>query len=226
VNSLKKGTGGGSVVDLSRLPKGLVLGIGPDGSTVTLNIGKKQHVVLGLTFAVYDRGTTLIDKDITGGLRNGKAIVEVSKVSDTTSIARIVQLDRGATIGEGDVIANAAYDPNLVLRFYVYGDYDLDQTGITSLADKKRIENMITQWGGKLAANIDYDVDFLVLGVPPKTPENLSPEDRNDPVKVEENARQEQVWKEYQRLLGEATKYKITVLSQNKFLALTGFYQR
>ena len=75
---------------------------------------------------------------------------------------------------EGDLIANAVYDPNMHFRFMVSGDFDIDGTGQTSTTDRKRIEGMVTQWGGELetpvegkAVSLNYDVDFLVLGQEP-----------------------------------------------------------
>ncbi len=226
IDQLTQRSGVRSVVDISRLPDGKIIDVSQDGQTVTINLGGKQHIVLGLTFDVYPAGTSLIQKDASGNLVPGKAIIEVDSVGEYTATARVISLDQGASVSTGDVIANVVYDPTATLRFYVYGPFDLDNTGSPSNADKKRVEGMITQWGGKLVQHLDYDTDFLVLGAPPVAPEPLRPEDANDPVKVEEHTRQEQVWKEYQRLLGEAQRYKITVLNQNRFLALVGYVHR
>ena len=40
---------------------------------------------------------------------------------------------------EGDKIANVVYDPNMVYKFFIYGDFDLDRTGQPAPADKRRL---------------------------------------------------------------------------------------
>lgn len=222
---MPRGKGNLSGPDPATLPDGRVAGVTADGKTVYLDIGRKHHVTLGLSFVVFDRASRLVRDPETGELTGGKGIIEVVGVAETSSTARVVKLDRGATIVEGDLVANVVYDPNLTYKFVVFGDFDIDRTGRPSAEDRQRIENMIRQWGGRVVEQMNYDVDFLVIGAEPAMPQPL-PRDVRDPLLIEQHARQQRLWEQYQRLLAEAQRYQIPVLNQNRFLQLVGYFQR
>jgi hypothetical protein len=191
-------------------------------NVVFINRGRNDHVLLGLTFEVYSRKTGVVSDD-TGELR-GKGTVEVISVSENSSVCRVVRVTRGQAIVEGDLIANVVYDPNITFKFHVHGDFDIDNVGQVSEVDRRRIETMIEEWGGKLTRQLTYDVDFLVLGRDPALPER--PEDQLDPVAMQRYAADQKRFETYQELIGEAKALKIPVLNQNRFLVLIGYYQR
>ncbi len=210
-------------VDTSLQPKGQVASILPEENLVYIDRGRNQHVVPGLTFEVFDHSTG-ISKDERGEMR-GKATIEVVSVADDASTCRVVRLAPHQSIIEGDVLANAVYDPNYKFKFVVFGDFDIDNTGIATQADKQRIKTTITQWGGILVNDLSYDTDFLVLGQEPKFPDPL-PASTIDPDAIRKHTAALDKYNEYQKLIAQAKTLSIPVLNQNRFLALVGYYKR
>lgn len=209
--------------DLTRQSDGQVTSILAENSLVYVDRGRTDQVVLGMTFEVFDKHAGVSVNDF-GDLR-GKATVEVIRMSERSSLTRVVRLDRGQTVDEDDLIANVIYDPNVSYRFYIFGEFDIDSTGQISATDRRRVETMVTQWGGQLVNALSYNTDFLVLGQEPDPPERL-PAGIFDPVLIERNAAQRRKYEAYQSLIAEAKALSIPILNQNRFLALVGYYQR
>lgn len=204
---------------------GRVVSVLEDQDKVYIDRGSRQHIVLGMTFEVFDASELVRPGDIDEQEPRGKATIEVIDVGSDSSIARIVREERNAILSEGDQIINVVYDPSATYRFYVYGDFDIDSVGQTTIADKQRIQNMVTRWGGKISDELDYNVDFLVLGEQPPLPEQLPP-GTIDPEKIKINVEQQRNYERYQSLVGEARSLQIPILNQNRFLSLVGYYQR
>jgi hypothetical protein len=204
---------------------GSILSIIAQDNLVTIDLGKKNHVLLGLTFEVFDKRTG-VTRDQFNDVR-GKATIEVIKVKDTSCECRIVRSDRGKPIQEGDIIANVVYDKYRTYKFYVYGNFDIDNDGRPSPTDARRIKSMITQWGGVVADEFGFDVDFLVLGVKPSLPP-LPPggADSLTPEQIEERASKEREGLKFEQLIGDARLLRVPVLNQNRFLTLIGYYER
>jgi hypothetical protein len=214
------------VADPSILPKGKIIRVSSDDNLVYIDRGRANHVVLGLTFEVYDRNG-VIGKDQFNELNRGKATIEVVHVDENTSSARIVRQSRGLAVVDGDTIANLFYDPNLVLNVFVYGKFDLDNSGQPNLADKKRIEGMVGEWGAKVVKGDlpGYETDLVVLGQEPKLPDPPQ-QGETDRMKIEQFEQGKAEYLQYQQVKGEATKLKLPMIAQNKLLILTGYYQR
>lgn len=210
-------------VDPSLMPDGQILSVVPEENLVFINRGRLDHIVLGMTFEVFS-ANTLPSRDEFGDMR-GKATVEVVGMDEHSARARVVRVSRGGTFTEGDIIANVVYDPNATLRFFVFGDYDIDRTGNPTAADRRRIETMVNEWGGKIAEQLTYETDFLVLGVEPKAPDPLPREEFNAEVIAAHEAAVRK-YTAYQNLVAEAKALRIPILNQNRFLALVGYYQR
>ena len=209
--------------DPTRETDGTITALVPDDNMAYIDRGRGDRVLLGMTFEVFDPKTGAAVDEF-GDLR-GKATIEVVSLSESSALARIVRHERGETINEGDLVANLVYDPNLTYEFYVFGDFDIDRTHQATVADRRRVETMIRQWGGRVAKELSYNTDFLVLGEEPELPDPLSP-DVIDPVLIERHSRLEQRFLQYQELIGEAKNLSIPILNQNRFLALVGYYQR
>jgi len=215
----------GSEVNPALQVDGVILSTIPSDNLVTIDLGENHHVLLGLTFEVFDKKTG-VAKDQFGDVR-GKASIEVVRVKGSSSECRVVRSERGKTILEGDVIANAVYDKHRTFKFYVYGNFDIDNDGRSSPTDTRRIKSMITQWGGIVADEFAYDVDFLLLGVRPQVPK--LPEGGQDirtPDEIEAAAAIERDRLKYEQLVGDAGLLRIPVLNQNRFLWLIGYYER
>jgi hypothetical protein len=219
-------------VDPALLPDGYIASILSDQQLVYIDLGRVNHIVRGMTFEVYDHKVGIV-RDAFGDLR-GKATVEVVTVGESASKCRIVRTGSGREILEGDVVANAVYDPNMVFKFFVYGEFDIDNTGQATRSDRQRIEGMVRRWGAQLVpslqpggspAEITYDVDFLVLGKEPPLPEEPS-EDVVDPVVLSSFDTAKKQYETYYELSKEAKSLSIPILNLNRFLTMTGHYQR
>lgn len=237
----------GDPVDPSLLADGKIISILQEESLVYIDLGRLAHVIPGMTFEVFDKAAGRAVKDAQGEMR-GKATIEVINVSNESSVCRVVRRTRatnfysaemaGVTRGsisgagvryapliEGDVIVNAIFDPNYKFKFLVFGEYDIDNTGISTTADRRRIETTIREWGGVLAEEISYDLDFLVLGTEPKLPDPL-PSDETDEAKIKAYTQAKKKYEQYQNLIATAKQLAIPILNQNRFLALIGYYRR
>ncbi len=222
-NKLKERLSSQLTIGQNTDPDARIVSVFDDGKRVYIDRGLRDRVMLGLTFEVFPSGE-LISLDEFDELR-GIATIQVVDISETSSIANIVRKQRGATIKAGDVAANLAYNPNAEPKFYVYGDFDIDNRGEATLADRQRIENMITRYGGAVVEQLGPDVDFLVLGQEPALPEQ-PPENTTDRTILQAFVQATQDYETYQNLKAEAVALGIPVLNQNRFLPLVGYYQR
>ncbi len=194
-------------------------------SEVYISLGRSDRLQMGMTFEVFD-DNDLVKLNEYQQVR-GKATLEVVSVNDAASVARIVRLERGASVNDNDQIVNLAYDPQSIQKFYVYGKFNIDANGGKEVDDRDRIVSMISQWGGKVTDDLTYDVDYLVLGAEPPLP-TPPPDGEVDPVKIRQYVAAQQEFETYQELIGEARSksLNIPVLNQNRFLALVGYYDR
>ncbi len=210
-------------VDPQRQPDGRIVSILSEDNLVTINLGARDRLPVGITFEVFDHVTGVIvdeDEEV-----RGKATIEVVNVHETSSVARVVQVERGAVIHEKDLLVNVVYDRNRVHKFTVFGDFDLDGSGSATQSDSRRVNAMIRNWGGKIVEELSYDTDFLVLGLEPTMPDPLDPT-IIDPVVIAEHAAAVEKFNRYQELRGQADRMQVPVLNQNRFLYLVGYYTR
>lgn len=205
--------------DEGALVDGSIIGLNEADGTVTLNVGRQQKMVLGMTFAVYGSAAAL-KPDADGNTPAGKAMLEVISVGDLTSVARVTRELRGNPVVRGDVIANAAYDPNKIYRFVVMGNFDADRDGVSTVAERNEIEQMIRAWGGAVSTELAGDTDFVVLGSEPP----LGPRPSNDaPFEVvQEFTRRFQEVERYKSVFEQARATNIPVYSENRFYTLIG----
>jgi hypothetical protein len=243
---------GGRTVDTPQVPQpirdvdGQIIAIPPSKNIVYVNLGRQDHLVLGMTFEVFDvnRG---VEIDVGEGeertLRRGKATIEVVKLQDRSSLCRIVRSSFGQPVQVGDVIANLVYDKQRSFKFYIFGDFNLDNIGEASLSDREMVINLIERWGGQVVKPeerqrrlaslpggateenlLPFDTDFLIVGQEPTVPD--TPAEGAEPAEIARAARAQQQLDLYNRLRREANELGIPILNQNRFLALIGYYQR
>ncbi len=205
--------------DEASLVDGTVLATNALDNTVSISLGRRDHVVLGMTFEVYDAGT-VIRPDDDGEYPAGKAAIEIIRVDEATSRARIIRQRRGNPIIEGDYLVNALYDPDKTYVFTVFGNFDTNDDGVPTPQETDEIRGFIEEWGGVIKDEITGDTDFLVLGEPPILP----PEPRvDDPVEViDRYLRLSREAQRYDALLEQAQSMNLPVLNQNRFFTLTG----
>jgi len=125
---------------------------------------------------------------------------------------------------EGDWVENLVYDRNTKYNFLVYGNFDLDQNGVSTPADADVIKRLVTQWGGKLTDKVNADTDFVVLGKEPVVP-NFTREELNDPINAARLAEATQLAEQYETVKRQAIELHIPILNQNRFLYFVGYYE-
>lgn len=187
---------------------------------VVLSIGRSQKAILGMTFAVYSSPTDIRENEETGEYPEGKAVIEIVRVEDGFSRARVVRSSAGNPIIRGDVIANAAYDPKKTYKFMVEGLFDTNGDGRESRYERDELAALIERWGGTVVNTIEGDLDFMVLGAKPVLPPAPAP---GAPIAVinEYNrlGREIQRYEELQ-LAAEAT--SVPLLNANRLQTLIG----
>ncbi|MEO1129484.1 MAG: hypothetical protein AAFX05_07220, partial [Planctomycetota bacterium] len=123
-----------------------VLGINAAEGAVAIDRGRSDHVVLGMTFEVYNRDAS-IRPNAAGEFPPGKASVEIIRIDDGTSMARIIRSSRGNPIIEGDKLVNALYDPEKVYTFVVFGNFDTNRDGTATRQEAQEIAGFVEEWG-------------------------------------------------------------------------------
>ncbi|MBX3358424.1 MAG: hypothetical protein KF745_08345 [Phycisphaeraceae bacterium] len=185
-----------------------------------INRGRKDNVVLGMTFEVYSDANQIRPDPQTGDYPAGKATLEVIKIDDTTSTLRMIRERRGNPVVKGDVIANAIYDPNKVYKFHIYGLFDANRDGLATQQEQADIEALIKEWGGEIATDLTGDVDFLVLGQKPTLPP--APPSTAPPAVVQNYVNLRNYVQQYDRLWEQANATSIPILNENRLRTLTG----
>ncbi len=189
---------------------------------VFIDRGKKQHIVLGMTFEVYDSATSIQVDPVTGRMSRGKASLQVTNVAASTSTCKIVRAVPGRPVIRDDVIANAVYDPNYVFKFLIHGLFDVDGDGKPSAAEAEHLRRRVIKWGGAVVTGDELpgDLDFLVLGAQPPIPGPLANQatDRQTEIWVDKR----NAYEKYNELMKQAMDAQIPVLNSNRFFILIG----
>ena len=202
------------------LVDGKINQVNPINNEVMISIGRDKKAILGMTFAIYDDATDIRPDPQTGEYPAGKAVVEITRVEDTFSRARIISASEGNPIVRGDVIANAIYDPTKTYKFVVDGLFDTDGDGIASRFERETLEALIERWGGILVDEISGDVDFVVLGEKPVLPPQPGPA---APVAtIQEYVRLQQEIQRYDDLMIKAEATSMPLLNANRLQTLIG----
>ena len=208
--------------DPSLLVDGHIIDQAGSSDAVFIDRGKKHHIVLGMTFEVYDRETAIQVDPLSGRMSRGKASLQVTNVAATTSTCKIIRAVPGRPVVRDDVIANAVYDPKYVFKFLIHGRFDVDGDGRPSAAEAQHLRSRVIRWGGAIVTGDDLpgDLDFLVLGAQPPIP---------GPLATQATDRQTEIWidkrnayEKYQELMKQAMDAQIPVLNANRFFILIG----
>lgn len=197
-----------------------IIGLGAGDNTAVLNRGRKDKVVLGMTFGAYSEATDIRPNPETGDYPEAKATLEVIRIDENTATARILRERKGNPVVRGDVVANAVYDPNKTYKFLVYGNFDADGDGRATFEEQAEVRARIEAWGGKVLTELTGDTDFLVLGerpvLPPEPAGNAPIEVINQFISLRRQALR------YDELFTQAQSTSIPVLNQNRLYTLTG----
>lgn len=207
--------------DPETLVDGNIIDIAGANDQVYINRGRKDQIVLGMTFEVYDDAAQ-IRPTASGDFPRGKASLQVIKVGDNTSTAKITRSTIGRPVVRNDVIANAIYDPTYKFKFLVHGQYDIDGDGYPSEEEAAYLRSQIENWGGIVVRSdtLPGDLDFLVLGVEPMDPVR-PPQDASMLVQ-QDYIRRKTIYHDYQELYNQARNAQIPILNANRLHILTG----
>lgn len=212
-------------------PDGEVASVFGQGNDLFITLGKRDGLVMGMTFEVFDPQPVI--RLNTAGEARGKATIEVYGLKDDAATCRVVRRDRGINLNPGDPIVNLAYDPNLTIRMYAFGSFDIEGDGGTN--DIGRIEAIIKDSAAELvevakddagAPILTPEINYIILGEKPELPDKPSGDDDFDPVKIAEYQAKLAANEAYFRILDEAKILRIPVLNQDRFLQLVGYYER
>jgi hypothetical protein len=197
-----------------------IVGVSPDGKQVVIDVGSRQKLPLGITFAVYSEPKQIRVDDRTGEYKRGKATIEVINVGTDTATCRVNSETKGSPVVKGDVAANAVYDPAKTYKFVVFGNFDTNGDGVATPLERSDVVAMIEGWGGKTTSDLAGDVDFLVLGEKPILPPKPSD---GSPFEVVQQylAMQQEVGK-YDEFYKSAQSTSVPILNQNRFMTLIG----
>jgi hypothetical protein len=203
---------------LAYKPDGQIIVIDDKAQVVHLNIGIDDHVYQGLTFTVYDRGTSVPEDG------KGKAEIEVFDVAKTYSAARITQSELRKPILQGDIVANLIWDSKRTNMFVIAGDFDLDNDKMIDYNGDEKIKTLIEKWGGKVADTISIDTNFLVLGNQPQVLQKptLDEVDINPRAMEIYNASLQRLSR-YNGLRDQAQSLWIPVFTYERFLYFIGY---
>lgn len=162
----------------------------------------------------------------------GKGSIEVVSVGPgNTSQCRIIRVDAGQTLAEGDIIGNLVYDGRRKMNFFVYGDFDMDGDGRPVAQDQAVIKRLAEQWGGRVIAitnpakpadSLTLDADFVIMGKEPVLP-NYTEEELADPQNKERYDKAVAAREQYESVRRKAIENGTPLMNQNRFLYYVGY---
>ncbi len=208
------------------LADGRIIDVGSQNGEVFLSIGSKQRVQPGMTFDVYDSPASIQFNPSSGELIPGKARVQVLKVDENTSTARVIPESRrtGARtrpVVKDDVIANVIFSPDYRYKFLVHGLFDVDNDGTATAAEAEFVRGRISSWGGEVVSGdrLRGDLDFVVMGVRPTEPLDLPA--NADEGQYTAHFDLKRAYETYNALFTDAQAARVPVLNWNRMQVLT-----
>ncbi len=203
----------------ARQPDGKVLTAVPGDDVVYISLGREHSLTLGLRFAVYSARTGIPEDG------RAKAQIEVVSIFESSAECRIVNVAGNEVVLENDLIANPVYDPSRSLTFVVLGEFDLDHDGLPDRDGAATLASLISNWGGKVGAELTPWTDFVVLGASPRRP-RPSVEGVDQAVATTSTTAKEpsqRAWASYNETLESAKTMAIPMLTQDVFLNFLGY---
>lgn len=211
---LKAKLGAPNLADANNSTDGQIIKTAENSDVVYINLGKKDNIRQGMTFAVYGKGSD--------NKMETKGSIRVINVTETVSECQIIaQASKDDPIVAGDNVANLVFNTSRAYVFVVKGDFDLYNSGMPNKAGHDEIVQIIKRFGGKVAEDLDFETDYVVLGVEPLKP--VKPAD--DSIDTNQQVYQKQLkeWNQFNALQTRAEEMKIPVLNTNRFLTFTGY---
>ncbi len=199
-------------------PDGEVVLVDEAAGVIRINLGSNDHVYRGLTFSIYDRSA--------GIPRDGKpkAEVEVYAVDRLVSAARVSSSDKKNPIVTGDLVANLIWDSSKQNQFVVAGEFDVDGDGKVDYDGMRKVEALITRWGGAAVNDVSASTDFVILGKEPLVPaEPTLDQQTADPTAKERYEAVRRSNERYNQVRQRAESLWIPIFTYERFLYFTGY---
>lgn len=208
--------------DPSTLVDGRVIDVNGPDNTIFVSLGRADRIQPGMTFEIYETPESIQVDERTGQPVRGKASIQVVKVSETTSTARLTRSNSARPVVKDDVLVNAVYQPGYKYRFLVHGKFDVDGDNRATTDESEFVRSRIREWGGEVVdgSQLTGDMDFLVLGSQPPMPLPLATDATDAQYRAFVEAREAR--EVYDKLFHDAVEARIPVLNWNRFQILTG----
>ena len=197
-----------------RKADGRILRAIPGSEVVYINLGIDDNIKAGMGFEVYSQAGT-VEQTL-----RGKASLEVVTLMENTAECRVTRSQPGHPIIEGDIVVNITYEQKRQPKFVIRGQFDLDFDGQVDTDGTARIRDIIRQWGGQIAPELDETVDFVVIGT---APEMLAVGPEASDIVRDQEERRMLARVGFDDLKTQAKSMYIPILTQNQFLFLTGY---
>ena len=199
-------------------PDARIVRIDLQNGIVYLNVGTKNRIYRGLTFAIYDSNRPIPESG------QGKAEIEIFQVNEQASAARILKSDTKNPIVKEDIVSNLIWDSQSSNRFVVAGEFDMNNDGRPEADGRQQITEMVERWGGRLMDDVTVDTDFIIIGLAPKPMPRPSQEDIDiDPMAQQRYEMSQQKIRAYNTLLQMANDLNVPVFNQKRFMYLIGY---
>jgi myosin heavy subunit len=134
------------VLDTQREPAdGKVLTVESDGQYVMIDVGRQDWVSEGMEFRVFD--------ETNPDARKEKGRIQVRRVYDTISQAKILEQDPMDPILRDMVIVNPAFSRGRKLNFVLEGRFE-----------EPNVERLLSRYPCEIQKNVTRDTDYMVVG--------------------------------------------------------------
>jgi hypothetical protein len=201
----------------ARTGDGVVLTAKYGEDVVYINLGRRQHITVGMAFAVYPA-----DQEIPSDGR-GKGRIEVARIFENSAECVIREVFGRSMIVEGDMVNNPIYERDRSLTFVATGRFDLDGDGLDDPDGAEAIKALIQNWGGVVTKAVTARVDFVVVGSAPPKPSSVK---GTSPEAAERQAAVRQVYETYAQTVEAAQALSVPILTQDVFLHFLGYAGR
>lgn len=199
-------------------PDAKIIRVDLQNELVTLDIGTKDRVYPGLTFAIYQSNVPIPEDG------KGKAEIEVFQVGQQVSVARIVTWDKRNPVVPDDLVVNLIWDPKMNNKFVIVGDFDTTGDGRIDPKGVDHVKDLIERWGGIIQDDITIDTDFVIVGIEPTIPERPTADELDaDPTAFQRYENAMQRARKYNEMLTKAEKLRVPVFNYERFLYLIGY---
>lgn len=176
--------------DVFEVPDGKLTWVNQKTSTVTVNLGSADGLRRQITFSVFGKDDTNLNKS------EAKGTIEVTRIVDAhLAECRITSDSPGNPLLPGDNIFSPVWHPGQTLRFALCGLIDYNNDG---KSDRGVVQGLIQANGGiidaevgddgKTTGQLSVDTRYLVVGKPPT--ETSSDESRKGFTKFQADAEQ------------------------------------